>query len=145
LINVRYMSLSREMEFHADAVAASVSGSRSLVSALRRIEFAHGGFGIAVQKCNDLFTQNKITDNIYVNQLQVMNHLAAEHKLSFHKGLPVIPGDFTGLEGKTRVIYSDQWASHPSTADRAKRLMELNVEAEESDEPAWSLFQNTTF
>ena len=145
LINVRYMSLSREMEFHADAVAASVSGSRSLVSALRRIEFAHGGFGIAVQKCNDLFTQNKITDNIYVNQLQVMNHLAAEHKLSFHKGLPVIPGDFTGLEGKTRVIYSDQWASHPSTADRAKRLMELNVEADESDEPAWSLFQNTTF
>ena len=36
-INKNYMGLSREMEFHADAVAASVSGSNNLVTALRKI------------------------------------------------------------------------------------------------------------
>lgn len=39
-LNLNYRGLSREMEFHADAVAASVTGSAPLISALLRIEFA---------------------------------------------------------------------------------------------------------
>ncbi|MBY0476622.1 MAG: M48 family metalloprotease [Chitinophagaceae bacterium] len=39
-INKNYMSLSREMEFHADAVAASVSGGNNLASALKKLEIS---------------------------------------------------------------------------------------------------------
>jgi Zn-dependent protease with chaperone function len=37
-VNKRYMALSREMEFHADAVAASVSGSNNCISSLQKLE-----------------------------------------------------------------------------------------------------------
>src|SRR5690606_38074555 len=37
-LNKKYSGLSLQMEYHADAVAASVSGSESLVTALRRLE-----------------------------------------------------------------------------------------------------------
>src|SRR5688572_17166397 len=50
LINKNYMSLSREMEFHADAVAASVSGSDNCISALRRIELAGNAYGVLIEK-----------------------------------------------------------------------------------------------
>src|SRR6185503_16583149 len=53
-INKGYLRLSREMEFHADSVAASVSGSRSLVTALRRVELADAAFNIVIRKCNEL-------------------------------------------------------------------------------------------
>ena len=39
-INVGYMALSRQMEFHADSVAASVSGSLPLITSLRRFDVA---------------------------------------------------------------------------------------------------------
>ena len=40
LINVAYMKLSREMEYHADLVAVSVGGNNSLVNALKKTEFS---------------------------------------------------------------------------------------------------------
>jgi len=40
-ININYMSLSREMEFHADEIAANVAGSKYLASALTRLDFSN--------------------------------------------------------------------------------------------------------
>src|SRR6185437_15415629 len=48
VINRTYMGLSREMEFHADTVAAAVSGSNNSISALARIEVASNCFNAAV-------------------------------------------------------------------------------------------------
>lgn len=142
LINKNYMRLSRQMEFHADAVAASVSGSRSLDSALRRIEMASSCYDITLQKCDDLIKQNKISANIYPQQKLVIQELASQHKLDLQNGLPVITDEFYYNAGNSRVNFKDQWASHPSTEDRIKHLGELAVPAEIKDETAWVLFAN---
>lgn len=39
IVNLNYMSLSRAMEFHADEVAARVSGSGPMITGLSRLEF----------------------------------------------------------------------------------------------------------
>ncbi len=142
VINKSYMSLSREMEFHADAVAASVSGSKSLITALRRIELADAGYNIALQKCNDLFKEKKVSYNIYQNHKTVLNHLADEYKLTKEHGLPVVTSEFVNSNNTSRVNFKDQWASHPSTEDREKQLLQLSVEAEIIAEPAWALFRD---
>lgn len=142
LINKSYMSLSREMEFHADAVAASVSGSKSLITALRRIELADAGYNIALQKCDDLFKEKKVSNNIYQNHKTVLNHLADEYKLTKEHGLPVVTAEFVHSNNTSRVNFKDQWASHPSTEDREKHLQQLSVEAEIITEPAWALFRD---
>ena len=142
LINKSYMSLSREMEFHADAVSASVSGSESLVSALRRIELAAAGYNLAIQKCDDLFREKKISRNIYRNHSAVLKQLGEEFKLPLRGEIPVVNDAFLENQQKPRVNFKDQWASHPSTRDREQHLKTLDVRAAISDEPAWVLFRN---
>jgi Zn-dependent protease with chaperone function len=142
LINKSYMGLSREMEFHADAVAASVSGSKSLVTALRRVELADAGYNIALQKCDELFKEKKVSANIYQNHKTVLTHLADEYKLSSEHGLPVVSSEFISSNNASRVNFKDQWASHPSTEDREVHLSQLAIEAEILTEPAWALFRD---
>lgn len=142
VINKSYMSLSREMEFHADAVAASISGSKSLITALRRIELADAGYNIALQKCDDLFKEKMISNNIYQNHKTVLKHLADEYKLTEEHDLPIVTAEFISSNNTSRVNFKDQWASHPSTEDREKHLLQLSVDAEIVGEPAWVLFRD---
>lgn len=142
-INKNYMRLSREMEFHADAVAASVSGSKSLATALRRVELADAGYNMTLNACNDFYRQKKIAGNIYQGQRLVLKQYAEEFKLPVQNGLPVVNKEFLESNNLSRVNFKDQWASHPSTEDRENHLNSLAVEAEIIDEPAWVLFNNT--
>lgn len=142
LINKKYMSLSRQMEFHADAVAASVSGSHSLGSALKRIELAASCYDITLQKCDEFYRQKKRSVNIYPQQKLVLFKVAEDHKLPIQNGLPQISDEFFKNSNASRVNFKDQWASHPSTEERIKHLEELAIPAEIREESAWVLFSN---
>jgi Zn-dependent protease with chaperone function len=142
LINKGYMRLSREMEFHADAVAASVSGGNNLITALRRVEMADHGYNFTLQKCGDLYKQKKISANIYSNQASVLRQMAADLKLPLENGLPVVNDNFLKGHQLSRVNYKDQWASHPTTEDRESHLMSLGVTVDPLHESAWVLFEH---
>lgn len=143
LVNKSYMSLSREMEFHADAVSASVCGSRPLVTALKRLDFGSAGYELVLNKYNELLQERKFSRNLYRDQQHVVALVAADNKTPLSDGLPVV--DSRELENPqyTRVNFKNQWASHPSHEDREKHLMELNVAAEQDTRSAWLLFQDT--
>jgi Zn-dependent protease with chaperone function len=141
-INKKYMGLSRQMEFHADAVAASVSGSKSLGTALRRIELAAACYDMTLEKCDVLFRQKKVCQNIFPNQHFMMLYMAEQHKFPLEGGLPVITDEFISNHNLSRVNFKDQWASHPSTDDRIAHLNKLAIPAEVSHEPAWHIFHD---
>ena len=65
LINKNYMGLSREMEFHADTVAASVSGGNNLISSLRKIEISDVCYNIVIQKANEYLPDSGVFENVY--------------------------------------------------------------------------------
>ena len=142
LINKRYMSLSREMEFHADVVAASVSGGNNLVGALRRIEMAGAAYNVTIQKCDEFYKQKKISSNIYNNQLTVLKKFSEDFDLRIINGLPLVNKEFLDSNNLSRVNYKDQWASHPATEEREKHLDDLGVNADVLHEPAWVIFEN---
>jgi Zn-dependent protease with chaperone function len=144
VINKSYMRLSREMEFHADAVAASVSGSESLVTALRKLEIGNSGYNITLQKCNELLKEKKISENVYQNQRIIVKQIANEYKLDIKNEMPVITRSFIDNNNFSRINYKDQWASHPSTDDRQHHLDNLDVKAEIIDDTSWVLFDNST-
>jgi hypothetical protein len=144
VINKSYMRLSREMEFHADAVAASVSGSESLVTALRKLEIGDSGYNITLQKCNELLKEKKVSENVYQNQRIIVKQIANEYKLDIKNEMPVITRSFIDNNNFSRINYKDQWASHPSTDDREQHLDSLGVKAEIIDDSAWVLFDNST-
>lgn len=142
VINKSNMELSREMEFHADAVAASVSGSKNLVTALRRLELGQSAYEAMLNKCNVLFREKKISSNIYKGQRAALRSLATEFKFPLQNEMAVIDDEFVIASNLTRVNYKDQWASHPSSEDRENHLNELAVNAEVVDDSAWVLFDN---
>lgn len=141
-INKNYMRLSREMEFHADAVAASVSGANNCISALRRVELSSSCYQATLSNYNDLFRDKKIAGNVYADHRSVMAYVAGEHRLPTENGLPVITREVLDELLSSRVNFKDQWASHPTTEERTRQLNALQVEVPPVNEPAWVLFKD---
>jgi len=139
-INRNYMGLSREMEFHADTVAAGVSGGNNLVTALSRIEVAGSCYATALGNADDKLKENKFARNIFTNQLTVLQSLAAEYQLPLRNGLPEISYSFVQSFSKSRINYKDQWASHPTLAERKEHLDKLEIEAIPDSNSPWLLF-----
>jgi len=144
VVNKSYMGLSREMEFHADAVAASVSGGNNMISALARIEVASGCYDTALNKAGEWLKENRVAKNVFTNQLTVYKGVAKEHNLPLQNGLPAINARFIERFSKSRINYKDQWASHPSFTDRKANVEALNMHSDTDETSAWSLFNNAT-
>ena len=141
-INKNYMGLSREMEFHADAVAASVAGGNNIISGLSRIELASGCYNTTLNKASEWLRDKKKMRNIFDNQLIIFSKLASKHNLPVKHGLPEISFDFINAFSTSRINYKNQWASHPELRERKAHLdaLDLNVPADESS--AWVVFND---
>ncbi|CAN5617183.1 hypothetical protein BH10BAC2_BH10BAC2_06560 [soil metagenome] len=142
LINKNYMSLSREMEFHADAVAASVAGGNNIVSGLSRIELADNCYNTSLNKAGELLKQKKIMTNIFDNQLTVFRTLASKFELPVKQGLPEVSFDFISSFSKSRINYKNQWASHPELKERKEHLEVLGIDVPADENAAWEVFNN---
>lgn len=142
-VNLRHMALSREMEFHADEVAANIAGSLALEESLLRLELADNSYKNVLGFYDTRFSKNESSKNIYREQLFVMNFLAEQSEVEFKNGLPNILLSESGLFNKSKLNIENQWASHPSQKERITRLRALNIVKEQQDDlPAKSIFKN---
>jgi Zn-dependent protease with chaperone function len=141
-INKRYMSLSRQMEFHADAVAAYVSGSDHLITSLRRIEVADACYNRLMQFYNDVIKDHLKAENMYTQHLAVMHRFSSEHDIPVENGLPQVNASTFAHFNQQRLMVKDQWASHPSTDDREEHLNRLNIKTPFVHDSAWVVFRN---
>jgi len=142
LINKRYMSLSREMEFHADAVAASVAGGNNLITAFHRINAAAFSYGQVIRRINESIPGKKATRNLFADQFLVLQQSALRNGLPLEGELPVITQAFLSTQHKSRINYKDQWASHPTDEERTDRLNQLGLTTPATLSRAWELFDH---
>ena len=142
IINRQYLSLSREMEFHADAIAASVAGGNNAAQALRQVELGSLNYQQTLEKCTELLNTKIVLSNVYAGQRAAAAHFASENGLPLNHGLPVISQAFQESQQHTRVVFTNQWASHPTTEEREAKLRSLGLDVPVVDAPAWSVFQN---
>lgn len=143
-VNKSYMSLSREMEFHADEVAAHVAGSQPLITSLSRLDLANYSFNNVLNYYGGKIEQAITTKNIYPQHRFVMNYLAQEQGIELNGDLPKVEISHLNKYNRSKLVIKDQWASHPSTEDRVEALEKLNIV--KSQEPslasASKLFSN---
>jgi Zn-dependent protease with chaperone function len=143
VINLSYMALSREMEFHADEVAANVTGYLPLKESLLRLDLANHSFNSVIGFYDSKISENKISKNIYTEQQYVMKFIAQENSIPFKNNLPLVSELELNKYNKSKLNIKDQWASHPSTEERIRALEQLNIVKEFSqDLPAIQLFAN---
>lgn len=139
-INKQYMRLSREMEFHADAVAASVSGSNNCIAALNKLEVSTACYNTVLQKADDFLAEKKVLQNIYQKHSIVMQQFGDQYNLPTVLHVPVVDDSFKKRFQQSRVNIKDQWASHPSNEDREEKLEQLALNAGTDNRSAWVLF-----
>jgi Zn-dependent protease with chaperone function len=139
-IYTNFMALSREMEFHADEIAAQVAGSEPAITSLQRISLAESTFNNLGEFYYNLVSENLKTDNVYSQHYHSMMTLATKYGAEIKNDLPQITHVFFSRFSRSKLVITDQWASHPTIDDRIKRLKELNIDAAHSTELAWVLF-----
>ncbi|HEY9262354.1 M48 family metalloprotease [Chitinophaga sp.] len=143
LINLTYMGLSREMEFHADAVAASVTGPEPLISSLLRMQLSDQALNMVLGFYDHRYQQSVTSANVYQQQRWMMEYLAADRRLALLEGVPVLTEAHYERYNKSKLVIKNQWASHPSTEDRIAALHKLNIhKAAEKPEPGNVIFQD---
>lgn len=143
LVNKFYMGLSRQMEYQADAISASISGSQNAIRALRRIEISGLTFDRLLMIYNGWMTEQRQPKNIYNQHKRVIQLFSEDYKLSLDKeGLPLVEGLKDQLLTFNRLEIKNQWASHPSTDHRCTMLELLNIPHTISEDSPWLLFDN---
>ncbi|HOY28358.1 MAG TPA: M48 family metalloprotease [Flavobacteriales bacterium] len=140
-INRRYYSLSRQMEFHADALAARAQGGSQLISALYKAEYSGMAWDGAMNELGTWMGKGHKAKDVYaIHSAQV----------GFHRSMPLtVPAEqvFADIRReqiieRPRLVVRDQWASHPSLADREAIVAGVGVDVRGDERPAWTLFKD---
>lgn len=143
VVNKSYMGLSREMEFHADEIAAHVTGYEPLKSSLLRLSFADYSYNNVLSFYERKIIDNQKSENIFNDHLFVTNFLAQYNNIEIKNNLPQVLETELNKFNKSKLVIKDQWASHPSTEDRIVMLEKTGLSATKIDnEPANHLFSN---
>jgi Zn-dependent protease with chaperone function/cell fate (sporulation/competence/biofilm development) regulator YmcA (YheA/YmcA/DUF963 family) len=143
IINKHYFGLSREMEFHADEIAAHVTGYEPLASSLLRLSFADHSFNAALSFYINSVNENLRTENLYTDHHFTNTFLAKENKIEVKNNLPHLTEMHIKKFNKSKLNIKDQWASHPSIEDRVKTLKNTGITASTIDNTsANDLFSN---
>ncbi|WP_143304836.1 M48 family metallopeptidase [Chitinophaga vietnamensis] len=141
LINRQYMEMSREMEFKADALAVSLTGTAAAVSSLRRVEMGSYCLDHCLHKLPELAEQQCRFRNVFQVQRALIRYYASQNQLELDSaGLPVITDAYFKTFLKSRVQLRDQWTTHPTREAREARYRQADVRQEPVSASAWQLF-----
>lgn len=141
-LNKNQMSLSRQMEFHADAISAYVAGSNNAITASRRLDIGGMCYNTILNYWNAEIKDKKRADNFYPQHSEIVRQFSTLNQLAIDaNGLPVVHHRIAALDNE-QIVIEDQWASHPSSKDREAALDALNIPQPVEDQSAWSLFND---
>ncbi len=141
IVNKQYNYLSRQMEFHADAIAASVAGGNNLNHALQLIEFGNTAYRTTLGQYSKWYEEGIKATNVYRDQRTSAKYTALANKLPLKNELPVFNAGTHYAQSFRKVNIEDQWASHPTNEQREVALDKLNAVAAVVETPAWELFR----
>ncbi|EQB90879.1 M48 family metalloprotease [Elizabethkingia anophelis] len=122
----KHLSLSRQMEFNADAIAAHVVGSRVSAESLLRLSLSEMAFS---KPLNFFYAHNKTyyTDNLYADQTLLMDFYAEEYSHKVVNQLPLVTLEESEKYNLSKLEIEDKWSSHPSIKDRVLAIEKENI------------------
>ena len=131
LINLLHASLSRQMEFNADLVAVSVTGSNAIVDALYNLEAASDAMGHLIYYTNQMAEEQIYCEDIFALHQALLAQ--EQHKM---EPLP------TGLRFDPEHPHAlpDMYASHPASHLREQNAKAHMVEGIVDTRSPWELF-----
>lgn len=143
MVVLAHRALGRHMEFQADRVAVSVSGSDSLIHALHRLGPADDAWSDAVGFADEETIQGRPVADLFSIQTAALAH----HRRIFDEpdlgATPRMPASAHALH---RVFETElaspprMWATHPPNREREDNAKAIYLRSVLDDRPAWALF-----
>ncbi|HTF97845.1 MAG TPA: M48 family metallopeptidase [Cellvibrio sp.] len=145
LVLLAQRALSREMEFQADLVAVSVTGSDALIHALHKLQSADEAWDSAQNFLNEQVNQGIANKDVFAIQTRVMQHTA---KILNDPGYGKVANVPSEQPEKHRVFTADiaqpprMWATHPYNHEREQNAKKVYVPGVLDNRSSWIIFDN---
>lgn len=145
LVIMAERALSREMEFQADLVAVSVTGSDALVHALHKLQAADHAWQTALSVARSQAAAGRKVDDLFAAQSATVNEMRRVLDDKDYGAVPVLPDQ--GREHH-RVFKEEfarppqMWATHPANRDREDNAKAYYVKATIDQRPSWDVFSD---
>ena len=142
LVNRSYLTLSREMEFHADAIAAEAVGSSPLASGLLRLSLAQHAHELLINYYQNKVSSNIKTQNFFEQTKWMVTYLGEENRLGFKANLPQVTLAYYQRFNQSKLKIGQQWESHPRMEDRITAIEKLQFSHSTSNDAIASSILN---
>jgi Zn-dependent protease with chaperone function len=145
LVVIAQRSLSREMEFHADLVSVSLTGSDALVHALHRLHAADDAWNRALGVASDELVAGRAVTDIFVIQkiiTQRMKEILDDENYDAPPAIPDTNCESHRVFAKNEVHPPQMWSTHPPNEAREENAKKNYISAAIDERPAWDIFRN---
>lgn len=144
LVVLAQRALSRQMEFQADLVAVSLTGSDELVHALHKLQAADEAWNRTLGFANAQVGQGRIPHDLFEVQTAVIDKMARilddEHYGQVPPSGPSPEAHRVFTNGFARP--PQMWSSHPANADREENAKRQYLQGAHDPRSAWLLFDD---
>ena len=147
LVVLAQRALSRQMEFQADLVAVSLTGSDELVHALHKLQAADEAWDRTLAFANSEYQRGRSVQDLFSIQTQVLERVTQILNDPCYGKVP--PRSCSSPE-QHRVFVSgfaqppQMWSTHPANSDREENAKRLYLPAPHDARSAWVLFDEPT-
>lgn len=143
LVVISERALSREMEFHADRVAVSVTGSDPLVFALHKLRAADEGYHAGIDTLNHLIHRNRISPDLYALQSNYIQHMRSILDDADYGATPEEKsGQAKQVFRNALINPPEMWSTHPSDMDREKNAKSIYIASRLDLRSAMEIFKD---
>ncbi|AUP77603.1 M48 family metallopeptidase [Flavivirga eckloniae] len=145
IVVVAERALSREMEFQADLVAVSLTGSDALIHALYKLQIADEAYDNAINCLNEELADKKAVKDMYTLQSNYIQQMAKTLDEPNYGKSPELPKE--ALENH-RIFTSKKynppkmWSTHPADVDRENNAKQVYIYEPVDGKSSWDLFSD---
>lgn len=143
LVLLAQRALSRQMEFQADLVAVSLTGSNELVHALHKLQAADEAWGRTLSFTKTEIRAKRIPHDLFAVQARILEKVG---KILDDDTYGKVPPVVTPQPEMHRVFKSafaqppQMWSTHPANADREENAKRVYLPAPHDERSAWLMF-----
>lgn len=146
IVVIAQRALSRQMEFQADLVAVSLTGSDSLVNALHKLGAADDAWSRALNFASTEAHEGRVVKDIFAIQSRIIEKLRVIYDDKEYGEAPVIPSDAADSHRvfKQQMASPPQmWSTHPENTAREENAKRYYIPSIDDNRSAWEVFENS--
>ncbi|MFC1749476.1 M48 family metallopeptidase [Pseudomonadota bacterium] len=146
VVVIAQRALSREMEFQADLVAVSLTGSDALIHALHKLNAADEAWDRSLSFLGSEAREGRAVADVFIIQKRIIQRLGLILNDPTYGQIPPLPdigAEKHRLFSEAMATPPRMWATHPENSAREENAKQTYVAAAVDERSGWSIFHDS--